>query len=94
MGEVQPQDRDSGLVERSWVRRGGRHGELTEHTLEGKQVEASFFDRNGHVRHAAGLVRRDDAGGLIVESWADGVRSRTAVTRDAGVTVTRREPSR
>lgn len=92
--DVQPQDRDSGPVERSWVRRSGQRGELTEKTQIGEQVEATFLDRDGNVQHAAGIVRRREDGVLAVESWADGVRSRTPVTRDANVNVLSRRPSR
>jgi hypothetical protein len=67
-GDVKPQDKGSGLVER---------------TLEGDHVEATYPDRHGHRRHAAGTVRCDDAGELV----ADGVRSQTPVTRDANVDV-------
>ncbi len=98
MADVQPQDKDSGLVWREVVRertpRGLGRGVLTEETLEGKQVEATFLDKLGRVQHAAGTVRRNDAGELVVESWADGARSQTPVTRDANVEVIRREPSR
>jgi hypothetical protein len=86
-GEMTPKDKDSGLVTRSWVRTHGKRGELTERTLEGEQVEATFLDRQGHMKHAAGPVRRNDAGELVVENWADGVRSETAVPRDANVDV-------
>jgi uncharacterized protein YycO len=86
-GEVQPQDKDSGLVERSWVRTHRKGGQLTERTREGQEVEATFQNRHGHVQHAAGTVRRSDAGELVVESWADGVRTQTPVTRDANVDV-------
>jgi len=79
-GDVQPQDKDSGLVERSWVRTHGKRGRLTERTLEGEHVEATFLDHHGHLQHAAGPVRRSDAGELVIESWADGVRSQTPVT--------------
>lgn len=91
---IRPQDRDSGLVERSWVRRSRRRGELTEEPLIGEQVEATFLDRAGHLQHASGTVRRNDAGGLVLESWAEGVRRQTFVTRDANVNVLSREPSR
>jgi hypothetical protein len=91
---VQPQDRDSGLVARSWVSRSGRRGELTEKPLVGEHVEAAFLNRHGHLQHAAGTVRRDDSGELVVESWADGVRRETFVTRDANVDVLSRKPSR
>jgi hypothetical protein len=98
MGEVKEQDKDSGLVWREVVRqrtpRGLGRGVLTEETLEGKQVKAAFLDRLGHVQHAAGIVRRNDAGELVVESCADGVPSQTFVTRDANVDVLSREPSR
>ena len=98
MAEVQPQDKDSGLVWREVVRRrtprGLRRGVLTEETLEGKQVEATFLDRLGRPQHAAGIVRRNDAGELVVESRADGIRTETFVTRDANVEVIRGEPSR
>jgi hypothetical protein len=86
-GEVQEQDKDSGLVERSWVRTTRRRGELTERTLEGEQVTARFLDRHGHSRDAAGTVRRNDAGELVIESWAEGARRETAVPRDASVDV-------
>lgn len=92
--DVQPQDRESGLVERSWVRRSRRRGELTEKPLIGERVEAIFLDRDGQVQHAAGIVRRDEDGVLAVESWADGIRRRTPVTRDANVNVLSRRPSR
>ncbi len=92
--DVQPQDRDSGLVARSWVRRSARRGELTEKALIGEQVEAAFLDGHGHLQHAAGTVRRNDSGELVVESWADGVRRETFVTRDANVNVLSRKPSR
>ena len=43
MGEMQPGDEDSGLVERRWERkhRGDKAGVLTEETLEGKRVTAT-----------------------------------------------------
>ena len=85
-GEVQPQDNDSGLVERSWTRRSRRRGEFTERTLEGEHVEAAFLDRHGHLQHAAGTVRRSDAGELVVvESLRGGGRKETAVSRNANV---------
>ena len=87
MGEVKPQDKDSGLVERSWVRDLG----YSERTLEGEQVEATILASPGNLfgglRHVAGTVCRNDAGELVVESWADGIRQETAVTRDANVDV-------
>ena len=86
-GEVKPQDERSGLVEREWVRRSERHGELTERTLEGREVDATWLDRQGHVRRASGTVVRSDTGELAIESWADGIRSQTPVTRDANVDV-------
>ena len=87
-GDVKPQDKDSGLVERSWVRRSKRRGEFTERTREGEHVEATFLDRRGHMQHVAGVVRRNEAGELVVvESLAGGVSKDTAVTRDANVTV-------
>ena len=85
MGEVKEQDKHSGLVERSWHHRSRRHGVLAERTLEGKEVTATFLDRHGHLQQAAGTVRRNEAGELVIESWADGVRMETAVTRDASV---------
>jgi hypothetical protein len=85
-GEVRPQDKGSALVEKEWVRRTRRRGELTERTLEGEQVEATFLDQHGQLRHLAGTVRRNEAGELVVESWADGVQKETAVPRDASVT--------
>ena len=87
---MKPQDKDSGLVERSWVRELG----LTERTLEGKKVKATFLDPEGRLRHAAGKVSRNAVGELVVESWADGVRQQTPVTRDANVDVMGSKPSR
>jgi hypothetical protein len=63
-----------------------------ERTREGQEVEATFQDRHGHVQHAAGTVRRSDAGELVVESWAGAVRTHTPVTRDAKVTAKGRTP--
>jgi hypothetical protein len=82
-GDMQPQDEDSGLVQREWVRRTRRRGELTWRTL----VEATFLDERGGLHHAAGTVRRNDAGELVVESRADGIRRQTAVPRGASVTI-------
>jgi hypothetical protein len=56
-------------------------------TGQGKDVEAAFLDRNGHLQRVAGRVARSEAGELVVESWVDGVRKETAVTRDASVSV-------
>ncbi len=78
---VQPQDQDSGLVERQWRRTSGRGGKLTERTLEGEPVRAAWLDR-GIVKRAAGIVRRNDAGELVIKG-DDG--SETAVPRDANV---------
>ena len=60
--EVTPKDEDSGLVERSWTRTHEKGGNLTERTLEGEQVEATFLDRHGHLRHRP-PGRRGRAGG-------------------------------
>jgi hypothetical protein len=87
MGAVKEQDSRSGLVERTWVRRGKRRVELTERTLKGEPVEATFLDRHGGLHHAAGTVRRNEAGELVAESWADGIRHVTAVPRDTSVNV-------
>jgi hypothetical protein len=57
-GEVQEQDKDSALANWECVRRTKRRGGLTGRTLEGEQVEATYVDRDGHVQHAAGMVRR------------------------------------
>lgn len=84
-GEVKPQDRDSGLVKRSWVRTKRRGGKTTERTLEGEEVTARFLDRHGQLQRVEGKVIRNAAGELVVESWADGVRKETAVSRDANV---------
>ena len=84
-GEVQPQDQDSGLVEREWKRVGRRAGVLTERTLEGKDVKAAWLDGQGQVQRAAGKVIRNEAGQLAIETWADGIRRETTVTRDANV---------
>ncbi|AGA31710.1 hypothetical protein [Singulisphaera acidiphila] len=83
----QPQDLDSGLVERNWVRTSRKRGMMTERTLEGEDVSASFLDRLGQLQHVAGKVTRNDAGELVVESWMDGVRQEIAVTRNASVNV-------
>ncbi len=96
-GEVQQKDKDSGLVEREIKRERTPRGKLlpgklTERTLEGQQVEATWQDRQGQVQHAAGKVIRDDAGQLAIESWADGVRQEATVTRDANVDVLPRLP--
>jgi hypothetical protein len=85
MGELKPEDEASGLVERSWVRTSRKGGILTERTLEGDWVAVRFFDRDGSICQAEGTVCRDEAGTLVVESWADGVRRQTAVPRDASV---------
>lgn len=86
---VQPQDKDSGLVERSWVRTSRRAGKLTETTLEGERVAAAWQEKN-QVERAAGKVIRNEAGELVIESWADGVRRETAVPRDSSVDRNRR----
>jgi hypothetical protein len=85
--EVQPQDQDSGLVERKWQRKNRRGGMLTERTLEGKDVKVAWLDRQGHLQRAAGKVIRNADGELVVESWADSVRQETPVGRDANVDV-------
>jgi hypothetical protein len=86
-GEVRPQDKDSGLVEREWERVSRKAGVPTERTLEGEDVKAAWLDRQGEVRRAAGKVIRNDAGELVIESWADSIRRESAVTRDANVDV-------
>ena len=80
-------DKDSGLVERSWVRTHRKGGRLTERPMLGHEVEARFLDRHGRLQHATGTVRRNEAGELVVESWTDNVRSETPVPRDASVDV-------
>ena len=90
-------DDKSALVERVCTRSSRRHGELIERPMIGQAVEVEFLDPPGdlfgHVRRVSGIVRRNDAGELVVESWADGIRSETAVPRhDASVTV--KGPSR
>lgn len=89
MGEVKPQDQDSGLVARSWERRHRKDkaGVLTEQTLEGEQVKATWQDRQGHVQQAEGTVVRTADGELAIESRASRVRRQTPVTRDANVDV-------
>jgi hypothetical protein len=87
MGEVQPQDEASGLVERRWQRTSRKGGTLTEETLEGQHVKAEWQDRQGHVQRATGKVIRNAAGDLAIESWADGVRQEATVTRHANVDV-------
>ena len=78
---VQPQDKDSGLVEREWRRTGRRGGKLAARTLEGEPVRAAWVDR-GIVKRAAGIVRRNDAGELVVRGDDD---TETPVPRDANV---------
>jgi hypothetical protein len=94
MGEVKPRDETSGLVARSWERKHCKDkvGVLTERTLEGQPVEATWQDRHGQVQHAAGTVVRTDAGELAIECWAKGVRQQTPITRDANVDVRGRTP--
>ena len=88
--EVQPQDENSALVERSWQRKNRRRGALTERTLEGEEVKAAWLDRQGHLQRVAGKVMRSESGELVVESWVDSVRQETPVGRDANVDVKRR----
>jgi hypothetical protein len=87
--ELQPQDQSSGLVERSWQRK-NRGGVSTERTMEGQHVKAAWLDETGQVQRAAGQVVRNEDGQLVLESFADGVRSESAVPRDANVDLTRR----
>lgn len=82
---TQPQDRDSGLVERTWVRTSRRRGQLTERTLEGEHVQATWIDKSGKLQRAMGKVTRNAAGELAVESWSDGVRKESSVPREANV---------
>ena len=88
--EVKPQDEKSGLVARSWQRKNRRAGVLTERTLEGEEVKVAWLDPQGHLQRAAGKVMRNEAGELVVESWADSVRKQTPVGRDANVDRIRR----
>jgi hypothetical protein len=81
------------LVEREWIRTHAKGGELTERTLEGKDVKAEFLDRQDRLRQAEGTVRRNDTGELVIESWADGVRQETAVSRNANVDELAESPS-
>jgi len=78
---VEPQDKDSGLVEREWRRTSRRGGKLTERTLEGEPVRAAWLDRD-IVNRAAGIVRRNDAGELVVRGDDD---TETPVPRVANV---------
>jgi len=87
IGKVQPQDTHSGLVERSWERISPRRGRSTERTLEGEQVEATWLDGYGGIQRASGVVKRNEASELAIESWADGIRKHTPVPRDARVDV-------
>ncbi|APW58616.1 hypothetical protein [Paludisphaera borealis] len=82
---VQPQDKDSGLVRREWVRKSGKGGEMTERTLVGERVKAAWMDQEGQIQHAAGKVIRNESGELAVESQADGIRKETTVPRDSMV---------
>ena len=78
MGEIKPGDEKSGLVARSWERqhRKDKAGVLTEETLEGKQVTATWQDRHGHVQQAEGEVIRTGRGHLAIKSKAGGVPRR------------------
>jgi hypothetical protein len=88
MGDVQEQDRDSGLVTWTSLRPApGKRAVTTGETLEGEEVKATWMDRHGHVQHSTGEVVRTDRGELAIESWADGVRRQDTVTRDANVDV-------
>ena len=70
MGEFKPQDERSGLVERNWTRELG----LTERTLEGKKVKATFLDPEGCLQQATGKVGRNAAGVLVIKSRGEGWR--------------------
>lgn len=102
MGDVQPQDEDSGLVRSEWVKRvrpDGKRlrkpaGDLRRWTLEGEQVEATWLDRHGGPHRVAGTVNRNAASELVVVSEADGMRQETPVPRDANVDVLPRQPTR
>jgi hypothetical protein len=72
MGEFKEPDSGSALVAREWVRRAKRRGDLTQRPLEGEPVDATFLDPHGGLHHTAGTVRRNEAGELVVESWANG----------------------
>jgi hypothetical protein len=50
-------------------------------------VAAEFWlhRRNRPLHRLAGIVRRNEAGVLVLESRADGVRSQTAVPRNVNV---------
>jgi hypothetical protein len=92
--DAQQQDHDSGLVNRTWTRTVGKNGKpgkrgvITEEPLTGKGVTASWIDpQAGGVHRAAGTVCRNDAGRLVIESWAEGVRRETEVPRDASVDI-------
>src|SRR5262249_52478115 len=64
-----------------WRRTGRRRGVLTERPMEGEEVRATWVDR-GIVKRAAGIVRRNDAGELVVRG-DDGCE--IPVPRDANV---------
>jgi hypothetical protein len=85
---VEPQDKDSGLVERDWRRVAGRRrGVLTQRPMIGRRVEATYLDPQGGLHHVAGIVRRNEAGELVVRG-DDGTE--TPVPRDASVDQGRR----
>jgi hypothetical protein len=92
--DLRPSDENSALVERSWVRRTKRGGELTERPMTGQEVEATFLDPHGGLHHVAGTVARGATGGLVVRSWADRMLKETAVPRDASVSRVRRSEGR
>jgi hypothetical protein len=80
---VQPQDKDSGLVEREWRSVAGRRrGVVTERPMIGRRVEATYLDPHGGLHQVSGIVRRNEAGELVVRG-DDGTE--TPVPRDANV---------
>jgi hypothetical protein len=82
--DPQPQDEGSGLVRREWRRIGRGVGILTEQTMEGEHVRATWLEQ-GAPRRAAGIVRRNGAGELVIASQASGTPEETRVPRDANV---------
>jgi hypothetical protein len=78
MGQKQPQDDGSGLVARRWVRTSRRGDVLTEQTLEGRPVEATWQDRHGHVQRLLREQARtagDGGGDIAAMAFAAAIRN-------------------
>lgn len=77
------ESRTARLTARIWQQ--GRKNRHDQRAIGGEEASARFIDRHGDLQRAAGRVIRNEAGELVIESWSDGGRQETAVTRDANV---------